>query len=276
MRWRPADLHTLLRRIFELVLIALLLARVLRSRVPAMVESAYLPGLAARESVRPQPTRFSATVRVTHWLTTLSFLGLLISGFAILLAHPRLYWGETGGLGGPYVLAFPLPTMKGGPSGWGRSLHFLSGWVSVLAGLFYVISGIFSGRFRKELVPSRADLSWGAISRVVVNHLRRRPADGEFLTYNVLQRLTYLSVIFICFPLLIWTAFAMSPGLVSIFPGLVTSLGGQETARTIHFFVASFVVLFVAVHIVVVALSGFKARMRAMITGQAGVGREES
>lgn len=246
-----------------------------------MVESAYLPGVRAglveRESQASTSPRFSAIVRITHWLTTISFVGLLISGFAILLAHPRLYWGETGGLGGPYVLAFPLPTMKGGPSGWGRSLHFLSSWVCILAGLIYVISGIFSRRFRKELVPSRTDLSWSAISRVVVNHLRRtRPTNEEFLSYNVLQRLTYLGVIFICFPLLIWTAFAMSPGLVSIFPGLVTSLGGQETARTIHFFVACFVVLFVAVHIAVIGISGFKARLKAMITGHASVGRKES
>jgi len=241
-----------------------------------MVESAYLPGLVERESQASAPPRFSAIVRITHWLTTISFVGLLISGFAILLAHPRLYWGETGGLGGPYVLAFPLPTMKGGPSGWGRQLHFLSSWVCILTGLLYVISGIFSRRFRTELVPSRFDLSWGAISRVVGNHLRhKQPTSEAFRTYNVLQRLTYLTVIFICFPLLIWTAFAMSPGLVSIFPGLVTSLGGQETARTIHFFVASFVVLFVAVHIVVIGLSGFKARVRAMITGHASVGREE-
>jgi len=243
-----------------------------------MVESAYLPGLRAglaeQEAHRAEPARFSALVRITHWLTTLSFIGLLISGFAILLAHPRLYWGETGGLGGPYVLAFPLPTMKGGPSGWGRSLHFLSSWVCILAGLAYVMSGIFSRRFRKELVPSRADLSVAAMSRVVMNHLRRKqPANEEFLTYNVLQRLAYLGVIFVCFPLLIWTAFAMSPGLVSIFPGLVTSLGGQETARTIHFFVASFVVLFVALHILLVAVSGFKPRISAMITGHANAER---
>jgi cytochrome b subunit of formate dehydrogenase len=35
-------------------------------------------------------------VRVTHWITTLAFICLLLSGIAILLAHPRLDWGETG------------------------------------------------------------------------------------------------------------------------------------------------------------------------------------
>ena len=44
--------------------------------------------------------RHSSLVRVTHWITTLSFFGLLISGIAILVAHPRLYWGETGALDG--------------------------------------------------------------------------------------------------------------------------------------------------------------------------------
>ena len=42
--------------------------------------------------------RHAAFVRVTHWISALSFIVLLLSGIAILLAHPRLYWGETGAL----------------------------------------------------------------------------------------------------------------------------------------------------------------------------------
>ena len=34
--------------------------------------------------------RHSALVRVTHWITTAIFLALLVSGIAILIAHPRL------------------------------------------------------------------------------------------------------------------------------------------------------------------------------------------
>lgn len=234
-----------------------------------MAESTYLPGLAVRESHRSDSTRFSAVVRITHWITTLSFFGLLVSGFAILLAHPRLYWGETGGLGGPYVLAFPLPTMKGGPSGWGRQLHFLSSWGCILTGIVYVLYGIFGRHFRRDLLPRRADLSWRSLRRVLSNHFRlRRVTDDDVLSYNVLQRLAYLTVIFVLFPLLIWTGFAMSPAIVSIFPGVVTSLGGQETARTIHFFVSALVVLFFLVHIAMVSLAGFATRTGAMITGR--------
>src|SRR5215468_9992264 len=42
------------------------------------------------------PLRHFALVRMTHWLTAAGFISLLVSGIAILLAHPRLYWGETG------------------------------------------------------------------------------------------------------------------------------------------------------------------------------------
>jgi thiosulfate reductase cytochrome b subunit len=218
---------------------------------------------------RLDSSRFSALVRITHWVTTLSFFGLLVSGIAIFIAHPRLYWGETGGLGTPYVLAFPLPFMKGGPSGWGRSLHFLSAWVCVLTGILYVLSGIFTQHLRRNLLPEKAEPFWSSLRRVASNHLHlRRPTEEDSLTYNILQRLTYLTVIFVFFPLLIWTGFAMSPAIVSVLPGTVTLLGGQETARTIHFFVASFVVFFFFVHIAMICLAGFTARVGAMITGR--------
>jgi len=235
----------------------------------ATAESAYLPGLAGQISDIRKSARHSGIVRVTHWINTLSFIGLLVSGFAILLAHPRFYWGEAGGLGTPSVLDLPLPFMKGGPSGWGRNLHFLSAWVCVLNGLLYVLSGILARHFRRNLLPGRADLAWGSISREVLNHLRfQRPGPETSLAYNVLQRVTYLGVVFVLFPLMLWTGFAMSPAIVSVFPAVVTSLGGQESARTIHFFAADLLVLFLAVHIAMLCLAGFRNRVQAMVTGR--------
>lgn len=135
-----------------------------------MAESTYLPGLAIRDSDNLGTPRHSALVRITHWIVTVSFIGLVVSGIGILLAHPRLYWGETGGVGTPSLIDFPLPFMLGGPSSWGRSLHFLSGWVCVLSGLLYALSGFFTRHFRKHLLPTQADLSWSSISRVISNH----------------------------------------------------------------------------------------------------------
>ena len=236
-----------------------------------MADSAYLSGVAIPMADLGDPPRHSAVVRVTHWINTISFIGLLISGVAILLAHPRLYWGESGSVGTPSLIDLPLPFMLGGQSGWGRSQHFLFAWVCVLNGLLYVLSGLFTKHFRKNLLPAKADLTWGSFSRTVANHLRFKlpgfkPLDGE-TSYNLLQRLAYLAVVFVLFPLIIWTGLAMSPAIVSVFPVLVTVLGGQQSARTIHFAAAVLLVLFLVVHIVMVSVSGFSSRMRAMITG---------
>jgi thiosulfate reductase cytochrome b subunit len=162
---------------------------------------------------------------------------------------------------------FVLPDQNG----WSRYLHFQSAWVAVLIGLLYAVSGLFTRHFRKNLLPAAADLSWRALWGVIANHLRfNPPGEAEAWSYNVLQRLTYLLVIFVLFPLVIWTGLAMSPAIVSVFPATVTVFGGQQSARTIHFFVSVLLVLFLLVHIVMVCLAGFRNRMRAMITGRAG------
>jgi thiosulfate reductase cytochrome b subunit len=238
-----------------------------------MAEPAYFPAVAIRGSDRSDTARHPAVVRVTHWITALSFLGLLISGVAILLAHPRLYWGETGAVGTPSLIDLPLPFLLTGQSGWGRSLHFLTAWVSVLTGLLYFVYGSVSRHFSRNLLPAKADVSWRSISRVVANHVHlRRPSQADTLTYNVLQRLTYLVVVFVLFPLMIWTGLAMSPAITSVVPALVDAVGGLQSARTIHFFAAAALVVFLVVHVAMVALAGFTGPMRAMITGHAAPG----
>ena len=214
--------------------------------------------------------RHSVLVRVTHWVTALSFIVLALSGLAILLAHPRLYWGETGALGTPSLIDLPLPFVLEIPiRGPGRYLHFLFAWVSVVTGLVYLAMGPAARHFERNLLPARGQLTWGAICEVVGNHLRfRRSTEAELATYNILQRLGYSGVVFVLFPLAIWTGLAMSPAVTSVVPFVVTVFGGQQTARTVHFFVALALVVFLLVHIALVGQTGFKRRMRAMITGQ--------
>jgi thiosulfate reductase cytochrome b subunit len=239
-----------------------------------MAESAYLPGLAIQNSEILGSSRHSALVRVTHWIHTLSFFALVVSGIAILLAHTRFYWGETGGEGAPSLFDLPLLLHRENVSGWGRSLHFLSAWICVLNGLFYAVSGLVSQHFRKNLLPAKTTLSWSSIARAASDHLHlKRPTEEESLTYNVLQRLAYLAVVFLLFPLIILSGLAMSPAITSAVPALVIIFGGQQSARTIHFFIANFLVLFLLVHIAMVCLAGFTKRVRAMIAGQSAARR---
>ncbi|HEX8029016.1 MAG TPA: cytochrome b/b6 domain-containing protein, partial [Vicinamibacterales bacterium] len=82
---------------------------------------------------------------------------------------------------------------------------------------------------------------------------------------------TYLAVIFVLAPFVIWTGLAMSPGFTSIWPGTVTLLGGKQSARTLHFVVSIALTMFLFVHLAMLILAGFTARVRAMITGRVEV-----
>ena len=235
-----------------------------------MADSVF-PGVRVQDEIRSSVPRHPAFVRVTHWISALSFLVLLLSGIAILLAHPRLYWGETGAVGGPSLIDLPLPFVLDVPiRGPGRSLHFLAAWVSVFTGLVYVLLGVARRHFGTNVLPARRDLDLGAIRGVVAGHLRlRRSTEADLRTYNPVQRLSYSAVVFALFPLMIWTGLGMSPAATSVFPVLATAFGGQQSARTLHFFAAGALVIFSVVHVALVCQTGFKSRMKAMITGQA-------
>jgi thiosulfate reductase cytochrome b subunit len=232
-------------------------------------------------------SRHSAVVRITHWLTTICFLALLISGVEILISHPRFYWGETGNVSSPALFTLPIPSSRASvptgygyvlpdQNGWSRYLHFQAAWFAVFTGLFYVINGFVSGHFLRDLVPARADLAWPKFSKVLAGHLRPRGnTAAEASSYNPLQRLTYLFVIFVPFPLIIWSGLAMSPAIASVFPAAVTILGGQQSARTIHFFVSLSLVLFLFVHVGMICLGGFRTRMKAMTVGDAAANKEQ-
>jgi thiosulfate reductase cytochrome b subunit len=249
---------------------------------------ASLPSRASTAQVTKPALRHSVLVRVTHWTTALAFFGLLVSGIEIVISHPRFYWGETGTVMTTPLFQLPIPSSRKlvptgygyvlpDQNGWSRALHFEAAWIVVLTGLVYLIFGLVSRHFRKNLVPGKADVSWRALLTSFIKPLRfQRPSAAEAYSYNGLQRLTYLFVIFVLFPLVIWSGLAMSLGFASAFPWSVTLLGGQQSARTIHFFVSLALVLFLFVHVAMVCLAGFWSRTGAMITGRTGTRKEST
>ena len=226
-------------------------------------------------------------VRATHWLTLIAFLALFITGSLIVISHPRFYWGEVGNVNTKPLFVIPIPASRDtvptgykyempDENGWSRALHFEAAWVAVLVGMVYGIYGLWSGHFRKDLIPARCDWNLRAFRDRMAKYLRRAPPDpAEERSYNVLQRTAYVVVIFVLFPLMIWTGLAMSPTFTAAFPLTAALLGGRQSARTIHFLVTWLLVLFLFVHVAMVAMSGFRNRMRAMITGY-NRDREES
>ena len=154
-------------------------------------------------------------------------------------------------------------------NGWSRALHFEAAWLLLFTGLAYGIAGLLSSHFRRNLFPPPADRSWRAFRDVFTSYLRRAPPDpAESRSYNVVQRTTYLLVVFVLFPLVIWTGLAMSLAFESAMPFAVILLGGRQSARTVHFFLSGMLVAFLVVHVAMIILAGFKNRTRAMITGR--------
>ena len=255
---------------------------------PGMADAARVPIGACAFPANLENPRHTALVRVTHWITVLCFFALLVSGLEIVISHPRFYWGETGNILTPPLFVLPIPSSRASvltgygyvlpdQNGWSRALHFQAAWLLVLTGLLYVISGLITRHFRKNLLLAKANLSRRALAAVVANHLRfARPPESEAWSYNTLQRLTYLFAIFVLFPLVIWTGLAMSPAFVAAVPASVTALGGRQSARTIHFFVSLALLLFLLVHVVMIWLAGFRSRVRAMITGHAATHLEHT
>jgi thiosulfate reductase cytochrome b subunit len=224
--------------------------------------------------------RHTLLVRITHWLTVVAFLVLLVTGLEIVVSHPRFYWGETGNSGTAPLFRIPIPasrdTVPTGYSytmpdqnGWSRYLHFEAAWVLVITALIYGIASLLNGHFRRNLLPTPQQRNWQSFRDVLSKFLRRPPpGSADSHTYNVVQRVSYLSVIFILFPLVIFTGLALSPSFNSAFPFIVNTLGGRQSARTLHFFVTDLLVLFLVVHVGMIVLAGFWSRTRAMITGR--------
>ena len=180
-----------------------------------------------------RPAGHARWVRLCHWTGAVAFLALAVTGYVMLMTHPRLYWGEVGNALTPPLLELPIsrnhrhggwqghePILDGNPSvisanrtfeifnqnGWGRSLHFLGAWIGVLAGLVYVIAGVTSGHLRRHVLPPPAQVAPTHLWADVVRHLRLQvPRATGGPDYGLLQRVTYSFVLFIALPLAVVT-----------------------------------------------------------------------
>ena len=234
-------------------------------------------------------------MRVCHWLAVASFMALALSGFFILMVHPRLYLGHAGNDLMPALLTLPISNnyrpdelhsrfvfteLPGAPvsaernyplfnqNGWARSLHFLAAWILVVTGAVYFSLGVFSGHLRRDLLPRGRELAPRSLLQDLRNHFppRAGPA-GVGLPYGLLQKVTYASVMFVVLPLMVATGLTMSPAVTAAYPMLLDVFGGYQTARTVHFFGFTVLVLFLIVHVAMVIATGFARQLRAMTWG---------
>jgi Ni/Fe-hydrogenase b-type cytochrome subunit len=248
--------------------------------------------------------RHNRVTRLTHWISALALMILFMSGLQIFNAHPRLYWGSTSepakaffsiaatqdddargylelygrqvdttgflgvqqGVFGPTARAFPSwLTVPGYYSlAAARRWHFFFGWLFVLNGLLYVIFNIAVGHMRKFFFTLHDAKKVPAMVAYYLHVNKTSPQEGE---YNPLQKMAYTSVFLILAPLALLSGMAMSPQLDMAFHWLPASLGGRQSARTIHFILAFGFLSFTFGHVFMVLTQGFFNNMRSMTTG---------
>ncbi len=243
-------------------------------------------------SISPSHSRW---VRICHWIAAAGFMALAVSGFLILMVHPRLYLGHVGNDLTPALLTLPISNnyrpddlqrrqvftgVPGAPvtaernfhifnqNGWARSLHFLAAWILVGAGAVYLLLGILSGHLRRNLLPRVRELAPRSLLQDLRNHFAARVDPASVgPPYGLLQKLAYTTIVCIVLPLMVATGLTMSPAVTAGYPFLLDVFGGYQTARTIHFFGFTLLALFLIVHVAMVIATGFGRQLRAMTWG---------
>ena len=204
-----------------------------------------------------------------------------VTGVTRIFGHEFVTTGLLGASEGPNgnLVGRTFPSWLTIPDGrWlamARQWHLFFAWIFVINGLCYVVYSILSRHLARDLAPTGTELR--SIRESVVDHLHFRHPSGEASKrYNVLQKLTYLIVIFVLLPLVILMGLAMSPGFDTLWPGWVDIFGGRQSARTIHFIAAWLLVAFVLIHVFEVIITGLWNNLRSMITGRYRVEAEVS
>ena len=234
------------------------------------------------DTAGPTVKRHRLSTRLWHWLNALLLYILFASGLGIFNAHPRLYWGQYGAnfdrawlelerfgswwtLPASYNLALS------------RHWHLAAAPIFPFALLAYMLWSLANRHVSRDLAFRKGELAPRHVWRDIRDHARLRfPTGAAALRYNVLQKASYIGVIFVALPLVILTGLTMSPGMNAAWPWLVDLFGGRQSARSLHFIAAFALAAFFLVHILMVLLAGPLNEIRAMITGRYRVPQDKS
>ena len=264
---------------------------------------------------RPLVFRHKLATRIWHWVNAVAVVVMLMSGLMIFNAHPRLYWGSYGAnFDKPWLEIQATPTIgyvqigdaridttgvlgrftRNGVSetrafpGWAtipsdynlalaRRWHLAFAWVLGVGLLAFLIASLVNRHWKHDLTLSPAEIKPRHIWDDIKDHARLKFAVGDAaLRYGILQKLSYIGVIFILLPVLIGTGLTMSPGMNAAWPWLLDLFGGRASARSLHFIAAAAMAGFIVVHIVLVSLTGPFNQVRGMIIGKIRLPKERA
>lgn len=272
---------------FVLLITAVAVAKGLRE-VPAVQGFiARYPGTAP-----PDPSTapgIPAWARWQHFLNLFMMVFIIRSGVQILTDHPRLYWTRHSTPGRDWfriqkpVPSDPLWTAKKdsislpgqvGLPGIRHSIGLARWWhlgidtLWLLNGLIFYILLFTTGRWQR-LVPTTWEVFPHSAS-VLIQYLSLDwPAENSWVAYNSLQVIAYFVTVFVAAPLALVTGLGMSPALSTRFRRISTVLNIQ-TARSLHFLVMVWFLLFIVVHVTLVFTTDLLRNLDNMYAGRHG------
>jgi thiosulfate reductase cytochrome b subunit len=189
-----------------------------------------MPGTqAATRTIQP------AWLRITHWINVLAFFVMLASGWRIYNASPI------------FAFRFPKEITLGGWLGGALLWHFAAMWLLAVNGLAYLVANLASGRLQRRywpLSPRELVHDFGAA-------LSGRLGHDDLSHYNAVQKFAYLGAVVLLVLVVLSGLAVWKPVQFGLLRDL---MGGFDNARVVHFAAMTGLVLFTAVHVVMVIL----------------------
>ncbi|HQW12170.1 MAG TPA: molybdopterin-dependent oxidoreductase [Saprospiraceae bacterium] len=235
------------------------------------------------------PSGFPIWIIYSHWINFFFLILIIRSGLSILYDHPRLYWNNSCAPETEWIRFTPIKVPKnklwtakedsrylspavGLPGyrhtiGIARVWHFLTVPFFLLNGAVFIFLLLYTDQW-KRVVPDSWQIipdAWNAFVHYATFHFPAEP--NGFYHYNPLQQLTYFGVIFILAPVAMLTGLAMSPAIENRFHWYPRLFGNRQSARSIHFLVMVAFVLFVIIHVTLIAATGLVRNMNHIIMG---------
>jgi len=244
--------------------------------------------------VDPVASGFPWWLRWQHFLNLLFMMFMIRAGLQILADHPRLYFTIASKPDTEWMRlrdAVPadrrdpedpqrvwtakmdsvaLPKHLGLPGirhtiGLARWWHFTFDMLWLINGVVFMVL-LFSTDQWKRLIPTSWDVFPNAASTALQYLSLQLPQNAGFNTYNALQLLAYFITVFIAAPLALVTGLLQAPAIAGRFR-TSTGLLNRQVARTVHFGVLVWMLVFIVVHTLMVFVTGFVGNVNHMTLG---------
>ena len=244
--------------------------------------------------VVPVTGGFPWWLRWQHFFNLLFMMFIIRAGLQILADHPRLYLNagsrpdtEWMRLRGPVPPdrrnsdepdtvwtakqdSVALPKHLGIPGfrhsvGLARWWHFSFDLLWLINGVVFYVLLFSTGEWRR-LIPNSWEVFPNALSTALQYLSLDLPQNSGFSTYNALQLLAYFITVFVAAPLALISGLLQSPAVAGRL-GTGAGLLNRQVARSVHFGVLVWMLVFIAVHTSMIFITGFVGNVNHMTLG---------